>query len=332
MAGRPSLQQLLSRVDEQVGFFHTDYGGLPRAVEADEILRELWIEDTFHSSALEGNVLNKQQVAKLLNEKQPSGTLSDSLEVEGYARAARWLYANAPEYPIDKGVPRAVISELHKTLVEAAWVLSPPDDHSLAGGYRKRGITISGSSVRTTPPNAIDGAIQDWIDQSGLGRHHEHVLIHVADHHAWFERIHPFADGNGRVGRLLMNFMLVQRGFPPAVLLDTSRRRYLDSLEKADRGNPSALTELIARAIESSINKFLIPRLAGDARLVPLAALAEGSEYSADYLRTLAVSGRLRAAREGRIWLSSRAWLKDYRRSRNSRGRRNPAEQRTARR
>jgi len=177
-----------------------------------------------------------------------------------------------------------------------------------------------------TPPNAIDGAIQDWIDASGAVSDHDHTLLHVASHHAWFERIHPFADGNGRVGRLLMNFMLLQRGYPPAVLLDTSRRRYLDSLEKADRGNPAALTELIARAIEASINRFLIPRLAGDARLMPLAALAEGSEYSADYLRTLAVAGRLRAAREGRIWLSSRAWLKDYRATRNSRGRRSPAD------
>jgi hypothetical protein len=115
--------------------------------------------------------------------------------------------------------------------------------------------------------------------------------------------------------------MLIQLGYPPAVLVLTTRKKYLEALARADSRSDGALTELIARAIESSLNKFLIPSLAGDARLVPLAALAEGSEFTSDYLRTLVASDRLHAVREGRIWLSSRVALQEYRDSRSRRGR-----------
>jgi Fic family protein len=320
--GRPSLEAVLDRVDEQVRLFRKNYGGLPRAVEADHILREIWIEDTYHSSALEGNPLSKKQVMRILEEGRATGPLTESLEIEGYGKAARWVYAEASGYRAAKGVPRSVIQTVHRLLLGPAWAVSPPDDGSLAGGWRNRGMKITGSQVKTTPPIAIGGAVQDWIDDTPAKKSASaHPLIEVARLHAWFERIHPFADGNGRTGRLLMNFMLIQRGYPPAVLVLTTRKKYLEALARADAGSDGQLTELIARAIESSLNKFLIPSLAGDARLFPLAALAEGSEFTADYLRTLAVSGRLHAVREGRIWLSSRLALQEYRQTRSSRGR-----------
>jgi hypothetical protein len=321
--GRPSLDAVLSRVDEQVRLFHRDYGGLPRAVEADEILREIWVEDTYHSTSIEGNPLSRKDVEKLLKEGVASGRLTDSLEIQGYAEAARWVYQNAPDHPVEIGVPLSVIRHVHRLLVTLAWALEPPADGSTPGGFRKRGATIAGSRVKTTPVVALDGVMADWVERSGPSPEPSvHEIVHVAELHAWFERIHPFADGNGRVGRLLLSFILIQRGYPPAVFSSAQRERYIDALDRADAGSIGSLAEMTARAIETSLNRLLIPRLAGDARLVPLAALAEGTEYSADYLRTLAVSGRLRATREGRIWLSSRAWLNEYRQGRSPRGRR----------
>src|SRR2546421_8490238 len=98
--------------------FRSHDGGLPRAVEADEILREIWIEDTFHSSALEGNPLSRGQVQRLLDEGEASGPLAQALEIQGYARAARWVYETAPEHRLEDGVPLGVVQHVHRLLVE----------------------------------------------------------------------------------------------------------------------------------------------------------------------------------------------------------------------
>jgi hypothetical protein len=144
--------------------------------------------------------------------------------------------------------------------------------------------------------------------------------VHAGLHHAWFERIHPFADGNGRVGRLVLNFMLLQGGYSPAVILADQRNRYLRALRAADAQNPKPLAEVIARAVSGTLSRFLIPKLAGEAKLVPLAALASQGPYSAAYLRQLAINGRLRVVREGRLYLSSKAWLEEYIDERDPRG------------
>jgi Na+/pantothenate symporter len=118
--------------------------------------------------------------------------------------------------------------------------------------------------------------------------------------------------------------MLIQAGYPPAVILASQRSRYLRALKIADEGNPNPLAEVIARAVSGALSRFLIPNLAGEAKLVPLAALAAHGPYSAAYLRQLVLADRLRAIRDGNLWLSSRAWLRDYVSKRDPRGRRMP--------
>ena len=130
--------------------------------------------------------------------------------------------------------------------------------------------------------------------------------------HARFETIHPFRDGNGRTGRLAMNLLLVRRGYPPAIIHNRDRARYIDALVRADRrGEAGALAELIARSVNEGINRFLLPSLAGPNRLVPLAALASPA-VSPAALRLAAERGRLRAQREGARWYSTRRWVDEY--------------------
>lgn len=81
--------------------------------------------------------------------------------------------------------------------------------------------------------------------------------------HAEFERIHPFIDGNGRIGRLVLNLVLVRLGFAPAIILKRDRNRYLEALDRAD---PGALTELIARSVIDNLRRFVVPNIAGPAR------------------------------------------------------------------
>jgi fido (protein-threonine AMPylation protein) len=327
-AGRPSLAELLAIVDEHVRLLRDNLGGLPRAVEADQILRQIWIDDVHNSTAIEGNTMTRAQVADLVERRQTSGDLIENLDIEGYARAADWAYQQAREAI---GVPVATLSEIHKLAVGLAWEVEPPATRDRPGTWRTGGVRIR--AVQVPMPAMIPSELDDW-SRSTRDLAAQHPIVHAARHHAWLERIHPFVDGNGRTGRLVLNFMLVQNGYPPAVILATQRRRYLDTLQLADTGNPNPLAELIARAVHDTLNRFLIPRLAGEAKLVPMSALAEGTPYSPAYLRALVLRGRLRAVRDGRLWLSSRAWLSDYVASRDRRGQRErnaPAKKRVGR-
>jgi hypothetical protein len=134
----------------------------------------------------------------------------------------------------------------------------------------------------------------------------------LAELHARFERIHPFLDGNGRTGRLILNLVLVRLGYPPAVIYKRQRTQYLTALRRADTGDCGALGELLARSILDNLYRFVVPAIAGPARLVPLAALAT-DEIGAPALRTAANRGRLQAVRgaDGE-WRSSRNWVDDY--------------------
>ncbi len=138
--------------------------------------------------------------------------------------------------------------------------------------------------------------------------------------HCRFEQIHPFLDGNGRTGRLLLNLILVRLGFPPAIVYKRDRNRYLEALRRADAGEPGPLAELLARAILDNLYRNVIPAVAGPARLVPLAALAT-ADLKAAALRVAAIRGRLAAIRDpdGR-WRSSRRWVDEYRKERYRRG------------
>jgi len=305
---------VLSLLDEEVVLLHRSLGGPPRAVEADQILRAIWIDDVHNSTAIEGNTMTRAQVENLVERRQASALLVETLEVEGYARAADWVYRVAPDY---NGIPLEVVREVHRLVVGLAWEVEPPVTRDRPGAWRQTGVTVRG--VRVALPASIHGDLQEW-NRSTRKNRGRHAIAHAAEHHAWFERIHPFVDGNGRVGRLLLNFLLIQQGYPPAVILATRRPQYLQALRTADAGNVGPLTEVVARAVSGAMSRFLIPKLAGEAKLIPLPALATQTGYSKDYLRQLAQNGRLRALREGRLWLSSKAWFDEYVSNRDPRG------------
>lgn len=119
-------------------------------------------------------------------------------------------------------------------------------------------------------------------------------------------------DGNGRAGRLLLNLVLVRLGYPPAIVYKRQRADYLRALRRADEGDPGQLGELLARAVLDNLYRFGVPAVAGPARLVALAALAD-RRVSTDALRTAANRGRLQATHgaDGQ-WRSTRNWVEEY--------------------
>jgi hypothetical protein len=169
--------------------------------------------------------------------------------------------------------------------------------------------------------------MRDWLDEvealavealaSPAGHH---VMERLASIHAAVERVHPFLDGNGRTGRLLLNLLLIRLGYPPAVIQRRDRTKYLSALRKADAGSNGMLAEIIARAVADSLYRFVVPALASPSELVPLASLAS-DEVTAVALRNAAARGRLRAVHgDDGQWRSSRSWVGEYVESRHRRG------------
>lgn len=305
-------------------------GGLPSPEEDEGIWRGIWLEEAHHSTAIEGNTLVLKQVEKLLDEGRAVGNkeLGEYLEVRGYADAANWVYGHGT-MPGDWGgeelIVLAELREIHSLAMTAVWEVAPHPQatpRERPGSFREHDIEPFPGGMKPPDWTEVPVLVDDWIDDAnGLRDVDEATVVErLAALHARFEQIHPFLDGNGRAGRLVLNLLLVRLGYPPAIIYKGDRSRYLAALRRADGGDPGPLGEFLVRAVLDNLYKFVVPAIAGPARLVPLPALAT-EELSANALRVAATRGRLKAAKAADgTWRSSAAWVAEYTADRYKRG------------
>ncbi len=296
-------------------------GGLPSPDEAEGIWTDIWYQEAHSSTAIEGNTLVLREVEALLREGKAVGSkeLKDYLEVSGYAGAAQWVYSQALSsgpWTSGKLLTLTEVRHVHRLAMTPVWDVAPHPDATAdesPGNWRRHDIHVFKHGMKPPSHPEVPALVHDWVDSLASLPRESPVAEVLAARHAAFERIHPFIDGNGRVGRLLMNLLLVRLGYPPAVILKRLRDRYLDALRSADRGDPGPLGEILARAILDNLSRFVLPAVAGPAKLVPLESLA-GKDLSVVALRNAAQRSRLKAVRaEDGTWRSSRQSVDEYR-------------------
>lgn len=319
--GRPSREEVYVRLDTQIQELWMRMGGLPNPLEASEIWRGIWFEEAHHSTAIEGNTLVRRQVETLLAEGRAVGEkqLKEYMEVKGYADAAEWVYGQASQPGVWSDGTTLTLTELrevHRTAMDPVWDVAPPPDataNEAPGNFREHDIhPFPGGMI---PPSwvLVASEVDSWLREvADLEARMPDFPERLAAVHRRFEAIHPFLDGNGRTGRLILNLMLVRLGYPPAIIYKRQRAEYLRALRRADAGDCGLLGELLARAILDNLYKFIVPAIAGPVRLVPLAAL-ENSQITANALRVAAARNRLQATRgpDGE-WRSSQKWVREY--------------------
>ncbi|MEV0593096.1 Fic family protein [Nonomuraea cavernae] len=289
--------------------------------------------EAHHSTALEGNTLVLREVQALLDQGRAVGAkpLREYNEVQGYAAAARWVYGQALEPDTWHDGQLISLNELrriHHMSMTPVWDVAPhpnATDREAPGNFREHDIHPFAEGM--TPPSwaLVPAQTQGWVDEvcrSGKKIEAQDDLGYplpeeLARMHNSFERIHPFIDGNGRTGRLVLNLILVRLGYPPIIVFKQQRDSYLSAIRQADTGDYGALGELIARAMEDNLNRFIVRNVAGPARMVPLAALAD-DEFTVHALRQAAQRGRLNATQgaDG-VWRSSRKSVDAYRASKH---------------
>lgn len=321
---RPSRDLIYQRLETSVAGL-SSVGGLPLPAEAKEIWKDIWHEEAHHSTAMEGNTLVLREVQLLLDTGKAVGSkeMKAYLEVKSYSKAAEWVYTQARERGQAVMITAAEIREIHRLAMQAVWNFFPPDQldpKEGSGAYRRKAIEPFDNGMVPPPWPDVPAAVSDWVDRVNgsqrLGSSERHVIEDFADLHAGFERIHPFRDGNGRVGRLVLNLLLVRYGFPPVVIYKNERDRYLAALHRADDGDCGALGELLARSIKQSIDRFILPGLAGPHKLIPISALAGTAGLSRNALTLAAQRGRLEAIKKGSVWHSTKQAVEEYNRSR----------------
>ena len=333
--GRPSRSMVYQRLDAALNELNQRFGGLPSPTEAKSIWDDIWHEEAHHSTALEGNTLVLREVQQLLDSGRAVGAkpLGEYNEVRGYADAARWVYGQAME-PGDRHDGRLItineVRQVHHTAMTPVWDVAPDrqaTSRETPGNFREHDIRPFAAGM--TPPSwpLVPAQLQKWIDDVCLtgekirsGAELDRPLVEeLARLHNEFERIHPFLDGNGRAGRLVLNLVLVRLGYPTVIIFKRQRDTYLAAMRRADLDDYGALGELIARAMYDNLNRFIVPNVAGPARLVSLSALVD-DEFSLAALRQAAQRGRLDAVHgpDG-VWRSSRTAVDAYRVARHRR-------------
>jgi Fic family protein len=186
------------------------------------------IELTYTSNAIEGNTLTRKETAAVVEKGLTIGgkSLTEHLEATNHAKALTDIMALARSKTSD--LSENDILTIHNTILRGI------DDYN-AGHYRSIPVRISGSAVVLPNPKRVPDHMQNFITEI-TSNPDIHPVELAAKAHYQLVTIHPFVDGNGRTARLLMNLILLQHGYPPALIRKRDRLKYISALEKAQLG------------------------------------------------------------------------------------------------
>lgn len=299
--------KLVKRLEEKLQKLN-DLRPLPKSV-VKKLQEQMRIEMTYNSNAIEGNSLTLKETFLVINEgiTVRGKPLKDHLEAKDHHAALQYLYEL-----VEKGKRHTVSELLIRTLHQ---IIMEETDKEWAGIYRNSNVIIGGASH--TPPDALDvpRKMQELINWIKKNRKNLHIIELSALIHHKLVHIHPFFDGNGRTSRIMMNLLLMQKGFPLVIILKNDRKKYYNVLDQADKENYKPLIRFIAQAVERSLDlylKILTPVDQKREKYISLSELAKQTPYSAKYLNLLVRQGKLEAHKEGRNWLTSKEAVERY--------------------
>jgi Fic family protein len=205
------------------------------------------VELTYTSNAIEGNTLTLRETAEVIEHGITVGgkSLRDHLEAVDHYEALLWMRRTAATTTV---LSEGVVCELHRRIVARS-------QSEIAGRYSDLPRRIAGSPVIFPNPRKIPQLMEafgSWLGTAGLDPETSFAA------HFRLTAIHPFADGNGRTARLLMNLMLIRGGFPPVAVRPEDRKTYLDSLEHGSLADELAPFQfLLHQRLDSTLEDYL---------------------------------------------------------------------------
>jgi len=273
---------------------------LPKHI-VEKLQDQLETELTYNSNAIEGNTLTLQETRLILEQ---------GITIKGKSLREHFEAINHKDAleSLDKLVKKKTkltektIKDIHKM------VLTKINDQE-AGQYRKTNVRILGA-IKSPPQYVkVPKLMKEFI--KNINKEKLYAIETAAKVHYSIVSIHPFSDGNGRTARIIMNLILMQKGYPITIILKNDRKKYYNTLKKADLGNIKPFVNFIARMVERSFNIYLSV-FKKDMKFIPLRDATKFCSYSQEYLSLLARKGSLDAIKLGRNWFVTKKAIKDY--------------------
>ena len=304
----------------------------------------LFKDEIRNSIAIEGIFANRQELVDVLEHNRRTDN-QKAASILGYYEVASSMYEYANNQWKEKEfiLRMADIKQMHTILMRYENDLGSYIGE--IGEFRRTTAEVTQSKF--TPCDhfylreAMEGMIS-WVN-SHLKKTKLSPVALAASTHVWFETIHPFRDGNGRVGRILLNYILIGCGYLNIAIKGfskTNRDIYYDALEqshdpferilrKVEKGEKftiakidqrlknkkcGPLTQIILKQLEEGIKKFekTKPSKVNSEAVLPLRDLAQLYDYSQDYLRNLINRGHLKAHKKGKLWYVKVENIVDY--------------------
>lgn len=216
--------------------------------EVKRLQEEFMVEFTYNSNAIEGNTLTLKETAMVLEgmtiDQKP---LKDHLEAVGHRDAFLYIQEIAKQ---DVPLSEFVIKNIHSLVL-----MNQPEDK---GVYRRIPVRIMGAYTEPVQPYLIEPKMTELLAVNEERKATMNTIERIARFHLEFEGIHPFIDGNGRTGRLIMNLDLIRNGYPAINVKFADRKKYYDAFDAYYRdGSADAMIELIAGYVNERLDEYL---------------------------------------------------------------------------
>ncbi len=203
-----------------------------------EIREKFLLEMTYNSNAIEGSRMTLKETEMVFQGKKVRGKeLFEVLEALNHKNALEFLLETIrPNFKIEE----KYIFKLHEMVIYNF-------NNKLPGKYRTAGVNLTNAEVKL--PSAQEVPLRMGRLIKNINRYGQDLIGKIAQDHYEFEAIHPFFDGNGRVGRLIMITQLLSKGFAPALIKVEDRYKYYMALGKADFGDTKNIVQMICDSI-----------------------------------------------------------------------------------
>lgn len=243
---RTVLKKLLDNIDKNLEKL-SNMRPLTKG-EVERLRNEFLIEFTYNSNAIEGNTLNLQETAMVLEgitiDQKP---LKEHLEIIGHRDAFQYVESLVSD--------KIELSEYTIKNIHSLVLMDRPEDK---GTFRRIPVRIMGAFNEPPQPYMVEPMMNELLVNHRQRKGKMHLVETVALFHLDFEGIHPFIDGNGRTGRLLINLELMQHGYPAIDVKFSDRRKYYQAFDEYYRNqNELPMVEMVARYVNERLENYI---------------------------------------------------------------------------